>query len=74
MPRTRWFAPAPVAGLTLALILGTAGCSDTESPTAPASSPPELAVTAPAGALDFVQVSTGTFHTCGVTSDGSAYC
>jgi alpha-tubulin suppressor-like RCC1 family protein len=74
MPRTRWFAPAPVSRLTLALILGTVGCRDAESPTAPVSGPSEVAAAAPAGALDFVQVSTGTFHTCGVTGDGRAYC
>jgi alpha-tubulin suppressor-like RCC1 family protein len=54
-------------------MLVTLGCGeDAESPTAP-ESPPALS-TAAAGTLSFRQISAGTHHTCGLTTDGSAYC
>jgi hypothetical protein len=56
-----------------ALLLVAVGCrEDTPSPTAPESAP-ALATTATA-ALAFYQVSAGSFHTCGVTTDNRAFC
>jgi alpha-tubulin suppressor-like RCC1 family protein len=45
---------------------------DTQSPTSP-SSEPALAAAA-TGALAFRQVSAGSWHACGVTTDDRAYC
>ncbi|HYC33879.1 MAG TPA: hypothetical protein VEB59_16430 [Gemmatimonadales bacterium] len=46
---------------------------DAESPLAPeAASSAGAAV--PAGTLPFAQVDPGFFHTCGVTTGGTAYC
>jgi alpha-tubulin suppressor-like RCC1 family protein len=62
---TRW-------PLTAAVIIALAGCQeDQQSPTAPAAEP-ALATTTTA--LSFRQVSTGYFHTCGLTTDDRAYC
>jgi alpha-tubulin suppressor-like RCC1 family protein len=57
-------APAVVAAL---------GCrEDAESPTAPG---PEAGLDiTPAAALSFLQLSAGSGHTCGVTTDNLAYC
>ena len=44
---------------------------DTQSPTSP-SSEPALAAAA-TGALAFRQVSAGSWHACGVTTDDRAY-
>jgi alpha-tubulin suppressor-like RCC1 family protein len=74
MPYIGRVAPAPVSLLTMALALAALGCRDAESPTAPESAAPELATVAPPGALPFAQVSTGTYHSCGVTTGGRAYC
>jgi alpha-tubulin suppressor-like RCC1 family protein len=61
---------APVLPLVLVAALG---CSeDVQSPTAPESKP-ALATTATT-ALAFYQVSAGSFHTCGVTTDNRAFC
>ena len=58
--------------LSLALLALTLGCrEDAKSPTAP-DFPPAAAITA--SALVFSQVSAGTHHSCGVTSDDRAYC
>ena len=69
---------ARLLGLTLILTLlaSTLGCrEDAESPTGPA---PALEVSAAAAPLSFAQVSANGFgsgaHTCGVTTDGRAYC
>jgi alpha-tubulin suppressor-like RCC1 family protein len=57
---------------TTGLVLITLGCrEDAESPTGPEPAP-ELATTA--AALAFYQVSAGSSHTCGVTSDNRAFC
>jgi alpha-tubulin suppressor-like RCC1 family protein len=57
----------------LAVLVTVVSCrEDTGSPTAPAPGP-EVATTATT-ALAFWQVSGGEFHTCGVTTDGRAYC
>lgn len=61
------------AVLPLVLVAGLACREDSHSPTAPEPEP-ELAATAAAGTLAFVQVSAGAFHTCGVTRDALAYC
>lgn len=59
--------------LAAALIIALASCrEDQQSPTAPESDP-AVAITATA-ALAFSQVSAGSVHTCGVTTDGPAYC
>jgi hypothetical protein len=61
----------PVLIVTLALL--TLGCGeDATSPTAPEPGP-ALAITS-TQPLSFRQVSVGTFHTCGVTTAGRAYC
>ena len=58
--------------LSLSLLGLTLACrEDAESPTEPAS-PPALAATA--AALVFAQVSAGSTHTCGVTSDNRLFC
>jgi alpha-tubulin suppressor-like RCC1 family protein len=59
--------------LAPALMVAALGCrEDAESPTAPEAEP-ALDVT-PAQALSFRQISAGTVHTCGVTSDNRAFC
>jgi alpha-tubulin suppressor-like RCC1 family protein len=65
----------PVAPVLAALVmLFASGCAD-DSPTSPEQPPtPALASQAAAGALSFRQVSAGSDHSCGVTSDGLAYC
>jgi alpha-tubulin suppressor-like RCC1 family protein len=61
-------------GGAVALAAAALGCGqDSFSPSEPESSP-ELAAATAAAPLSFVQVSTGTFHSCGVTTDGRAYC
>jgi alpha-tubulin suppressor-like RCC1 family protein len=60
--------------LVAAIALSGLGCAeDPVSPSTPEASP-ELAAIATAAPLAFAQVSTGTFHSCGVTTDGRAYC
>jgi alpha-tubulin suppressor-like RCC1 family protein len=52
--------------------LGALGCGqDAESPTGPEATPALSAVTTP---LSFMQVSVGSGHACGVTTDNRAYC
>jgi alpha-tubulin suppressor-like RCC1 family protein len=65
------FRFAPV--LPLAVVVAAFGCrDDAESPTGPE---PESALsTTAAQALSFRQISAGTFHSCGVTTDNLAYC
>jgi Regulator of Chromosome Condensation (RCC1) repeat protein/regulator of chromosome condensation (RCC1) repeat-containing protein len=59
--------------LALATVVAAAGCGD--PPVAPeeaqVSSAPALQATA---ALSFRQISTGMYHSCGVTYDNLAYC
>jgi alpha-tubulin suppressor-like RCC1 family protein len=58
--------------LAAGVLVSTLGCrEDAESPTAPEPAP--VLATA-ASALAFYQVSTGGYHTCGVTTDNRAYC
>jgi alpha-tubulin suppressor-like RCC1 family protein len=58
--------------LSLSLLGLTLACrEEAESPTEPASSP-ALATTA--ASLVFAQVSAGSVHTCGVTSDNRLFC
>src|SRR5438067_14626 len=53
------------------ILMSLAGCrEDTESPTAPEVQP----AVAAASALSFRQVSAGSLHTCGTSSDNRAYC
>ena len=61
---------APILPLALAAALGCR--DDAPSPTAPDSEPALATTATPAPA--FRQVSAGTQHTCGVTSDDRAYC
>jgi alpha-tubulin suppressor-like RCC1 family protein len=64
------FRFAPV--LPLAVVLAALGCrDDAESPTGPGAEPALSTTTAP---LSFRQISAGTFHSCGVTTDNLAYC
>jgi alpha-tubulin suppressor-like RCC1 family protein len=59
--------------LLAVLMTASLGCGeDTLSPTG--AEPSEAVATVSTAALAFVQVSAGTFHTCGVTRDGLAYC
>jgi len=64
--------------LVAALVLAALCCQGrTESPTDPSSDATEPApalAAAATGPLSFTQVSPGPLHTCGVTSDGRAYC
>ena len=54
-------------------MLVTLGCGqDAESPTGPEPAP--SLSSASAATLSFRQISAGTSHTCGLTTDGSAYC
>jgi hypothetical protein len=67
-------APAMLVAsvLALAILLSILGCRESdESPTAPGPGP-ALATTATA--LSFRQLSVGTLHSCGVTTDNVAYC
>jgi alpha-tubulin suppressor-like RCC1 family protein len=52
------------------------GCGENpQSPTgADEAAGPRVATAVSAGTLAFAQVSTGAFHTCGVTTAGRAYC
>jgi alpha-tubulin suppressor-like RCC1 family protein len=55
-----------------AILLAVLGCGeDTESPTAPQAAPLVASATP---ALAFSQVSGGSAHSCGVTTDNRAYC
>ena len=66
--RLNWLA----LGAALAL-MGTLGCrEDAQSPSDPEPGP--ALTLASSAALSFLQVSTGLFHTCGVTSDHRAFC
>ncbi|MFL5494495.1 MAG: RCC1 domain-containing protein [Gemmatimonadales bacterium] len=65
------FAPAA------AFLVLMAGCGENvESPSSPGTGTPEAAAAAAAAAttLSFIQVSAGTSHTCGLTTDSLAYC
>ena len=66
--RTRtWVATTP-------LLLAALGCrDDTTAPTRAVPTEPQAAVAA-ATALSFSQLSAGSEHTCGVTTDARAYC
>ena len=60
------------AGLAVSVIV-LLGCREgSESPTGPETPLPQAA--AVAAPLAFVQVSTGGFHSCGVTTAGKAFC
>jgi alpha-tubulin suppressor-like RCC1 family protein len=62
-----------ILGATLVLI-ATLGCreDDAQAPSDPEPGPALTLVSS--AALSFLQVSTGLFHTCGVTSDHRAFC
>jgi alpha-tubulin suppressor-like RCC1 family protein len=63
----------PLAFVLVMSLAATLGCSeDAESPTGPGTGP-ALATTS-AHALAFYQVSGGSVHTCGVTTDNRVYC
>jgi alpha-tubulin suppressor-like RCC1 family protein len=58
--------------LASALVLVVVGCGEeTTAPSAPETRP-ALATTS--AALSFRQISTGMYHSCGVTTDNVAYC
>jgi alpha-tubulin suppressor-like RCC1 family protein len=62
-----------VCGAMLGIALGATGCGD--EPTSPSRSAARpSAVIAAAAALSFRQVSAGSVTTCGLTTDGLAYC
>lgn len=68
-------ARSSVPILAVALLLGLVGCQeDAESPTAPGSDAALVTGAATAGVLWFRQITAGSFHTCGVTTDDRAYC
>jgi alpha-tubulin suppressor-like RCC1 family protein len=70
--RSRRHTGIAAAGVALAMI-ATLGCrEDAGSPTGPEPVSAEGATLA--APLAFVQVSTGAFHSCGVTENGRAYC
>jgi alpha-tubulin suppressor-like RCC1 family protein len=60
----------PIAPLLLAALAAACG-DEAPSPTSPETAPVSAAG---AAALDFVQVSAGVEHACGVTTDGKAWC
>jgi len=77
--RAAWLARRLAPMLAAALLPVALGCrEDAQSPTAPeAVSPaprPALATATAVAALSFRQVSAGSQHSCGVTSDNRAYC
>ncbi len=63
---------ALLSPLLVIVVIAALGCDADESPTGPGSTATGAA--AVAAPLAFVQVSTGAFHSCGVTEDGRAYC
>jgi alpha-tubulin suppressor-like RCC1 family protein len=66
-------APRRLALVTSITLIAALGCGeDTAPPTGPESTP-RLAAAA-GSPLAFSQVSSGGAHSCGVTSDGRAYC
>ena len=65
--------PRPL--IILAFVGGVLGCqADVPSPMAPDSERALDLATASASALAFRQVAAGRWHTCGLTTDGRAYC
>jgi alpha-tubulin suppressor-like RCC1 family protein len=58
--------------LAPALLAATLGCRDVEPPTAPQAA--TAVVAAAIQPLTFRQISAGSGHTCGVTTDNRAYC
>jgi alpha-tubulin suppressor-like RCC1 family protein len=63
------------SGLGVTLVLGALGCNqDSFSPSAPEEPTIPWLATAATRTLAFLQVSGGEFHSCGVTTDGRAYC
>ena len=59
--------------LLSAIVLSAFGCgAGTESPTEPAATP--LTSVGATATLQFRDLSAGAFRTCGLTSDGRAYC
>src|SRR6476620_429152 len=71
-PHIRHITHPLASCFTIALVAGALGCDQEKfAPSTPDSGPELAAASAP---LSFVQVSTGTFHSCGVTTEGRAYC
>jgi alpha-tubulin suppressor-like RCC1 family protein len=69
----RPFQLAPMVAGALLIVL--AGCGeDTESPTAPASTPAAALEVATAALVSFTTVSAGGSHTCALAGDGRVYC
>jgi alpha-tubulin suppressor-like RCC1 family protein len=79
---TRPFPHLLRLALLAALALGGVGCEDdalVTAPRAPVARTPTLAAIAPTlspgvAPLEFRQMSTGGYHTCGVTTNDVAYC
>jgi alpha-tubulin suppressor-like RCC1 family protein len=73
-------SPDSLAGRSLSLsavlvAIAVAGCNqETTAPEESAGRPSAAAISAATGALSFLQVSAGVGHTCGLSSDGLAYC
>ena len=73
MASIRYYPVARAPLFAVAFLVAAAGCGeDTESPTGP--EPIASLASGTAARLFFTQVSAGDFHTCGVTTDGLAYC
>jgi alpha-tubulin suppressor-like RCC1 family protein len=60
--------------LAAALLLAALGCREDDGPLTAPEGGPTLATAGVAAALEFVQVSPGAYHTCGVTTTGRVYC
>jgi alpha-tubulin suppressor-like RCC1 family protein len=58
--------------LAIGTALGATGCG--QDPMAPSDPEVRAALSTVATPLSFAQVSTGTFHSCAVTTEGRAYC
>jgi alpha-tubulin suppressor-like RCC1 family protein len=65
----RRFTLAPILAAALVPALGCR--EDAESPTAPEATPALSTASAP---LSFLSISSGSYHTCGVTTGNAAYC
>jgi hypothetical protein len=71
---TGWLGKGLAPLFALSVLATTPGCRDDAGlPTEPVPMTPHANVSA-ATALSFHQVSAGTIHTCGVTTDYRAYC
>src|SRR3712207_1155025 len=70
----RWLSRSRVSIVSAMLLMFVGGCDEETTAPTPADQSPEMAAAATTSSLVFRQVSGGSEHTCGVTSDNRAYC